>query len=283
MEDILLYSALLPGVAAGVLLLVGGRRYADVGVGAAAAGRGAWLAGHDWRWPAFPPPESSAALPLAVLAAGLVSLLPAPDAFRVWLRRAAGLIPALLIGYYVMSTQKSVGAAWVGALIVLAWTFAAETLATRRPGSEVPAAWMIAFALSAAAFERAGNLFALRTAGGLAAACGALMVFGGWRKASAAGAALPLGVAAYGLLANTHLFTDHLPMSAAVLLGVAPLAAWVGEIPFVAARPSWQRVGARLASVAIVAGIALAVTAAGAPDAAPHDGTDEPNPYDAYK
>jgi hypothetical protein len=53
MEETLLYSALLPGVAAGVLLLVGGRRHADVGIGATAAILIAWLAVHDWEWPAF--------------------------------------------------------------------------------------------------------------------------------------------------------------------------------------------------------------------------------------
>ncbi len=279
MEDILLYSVLLPGLAAGVLLLVGGRRHADVGSGAAAAILIAWLAVHGWEWPAFPPPESSASLPLAVLAAGLVTLLPAPDLVRRWLRRVAGFVPALLIAYYVMSTQKTTGGAWTGAIVIFAGCLLAETLATRRPGSEVPTAWMLSFAITAAAFERAGSLYAVRTAGGLAAACGALMLFASWRKVSAAGAVLPLGVALYGLLANTHLFADDFPLSAAVLLGIAPLAAWIGELPLLADRPTWQRLGARLAAVTLVAGIGLAIAAAHATD----EESAEDNPYGAYK
>ncbi|MHC4953414.1 MAG: hypothetical protein ACYTGZ_05950 [Planctomycetota bacterium] len=273
LEAILLWSALAPGVAAGLLLLFGGRRFADFGIGATAAVLIAWLAIHDWKWPAFPPPESSAALPLPILAAGLVTLFP-----NRWLRRGLGLLPALLVAYYVMSTQKTTAGAWTGAAIVLAWSLGAEALATKREGWEIPAAWLLAFAIAVLAFERAGSVFAMRTAGGLAAACGAFAILGGFRRLSSAGAALPLGVAYYGLLANTHLFADDFPMSAAVLLGVAPLAAWVGEGPFFAQRPTWQRAGARLLAVAIVAGIGLGIAAAHAPDAEPEGD----NPYSDY-
>ena len=188
-------------------------------------------------------------------------------------------MPALLVAYYVMSTQKTTEGAWTGALFILAWSLFAEALATRRVGWEVPTAWLLAFALAVMAFERAGSLFAMRGAGGLAAACGAFAVMGGIRKLSVAGAALPLGVAFYGLLANTHLFADDFPMSAAVLLGIAPLAAWVGEIPQLAQRSTWMRAGARLLAVAVVAGIGLGIAASHAPDAQTED---DRNPYSDY-
>jgi len=144
LETILLWSALVPGVAAGLLPLFGGRRIADFGIGATAAILIAWLAIHDWNWPAFPPPESSAALPLAILAAGVVTLFP-----QHWLRRPLGVLPALLIAYYVMSTQRTTQGAWIGAAIILVWTLAAEALAHKREGWEVPTAWLLAFAIAA--------------------------------------------------------------------------------------------------------------------------------------
>jgi len=278
LQQILIYSALVPGVAAGLLLLVGGRRHADFGIGAAAAVLIAWLAVNDWRWPAFPPPESASALPLAVLVAGLVTLFPAVGLGRLWIRRALGLIPALLVAYYVMSTQKTISGAWTGALVILSWTLLAESLASVRAGWEVPTAWLLAFALAVLSFERAGSASAMQTAGGLAAACGAFAVMGGVRGLSCAGAVLPLGVALYGLLANTHLFAEDYPLTAAVLIGIAPLTAWIGELPQFATRPTWVRAGARLLAVLIVGGIGLGIAAAHAPDAAPADD----NPYGSY-
>ena len=277
LQQILLYSAILPGVAAGLLLLVGGRRHADFGIGATAAILIPWLAVNNWTWPAFPPPESASALPLAVLVAGLVTLFPAPAIGRRWIRRALGLIPALLVAYYVMSTQKTVSGAWTGGLLILAWVLSAEALTTVRSGWEVPASWLLAFALAVLAFERAGSASAMQVCGGLAAACGAFAVLGGVRGLNCSGAVLPLGVAFYGLLANTHLFATDFPLSAAVLLGVAPLAAWIGELPLFSERPTWMRAGARLLAVLIIGGIGLAIAAAHAPDAEPDD-----NPYGSY-
>ena len=212
-----------------------------------------------------------------MLVAGLVTLFPAAGPGRLWIRRALGVIPALLIAYYVMSTQKSAAGAWTGAAAVLVWFLLAESLANVRAGWEVPAAWLVAFALAVLAFERAGSASAMQACGGLAAACGAFALLGGVRGLHCAGAALPLGVAFYGLLANTHLFATDFPLSAALLLGAAPLAAWVGELPLFGGRPTWMRFGARLLAVLILAGIGLGIAVAHAPDAAPDD-----NPYGSY-
>jgi len=275
--QIVLYSAIVPGVAAGLLLLAGGRRHADFGIGATAAVLISWLGVNDWNWPAFPPPESAAALPLAVLVAGLVTLFPAVGLGRRWIRRGLGLIPALIIAYYVMSTQKSASGAWSGAMILISWVLLAESLASVRAGWEVPVAWMLAFALAVLAFERAGSASAMQAGGGLAAACGAFAVMCGVRGLSCAGAALPLGVGFYALLANTHLFAGDFPLSAAVLLGLAPLAAWIGELRWFIGRPTWIRAGARILAVLIIGGIGLGIAAAHAPDAVADD-----NPYSNY-
>jgi len=171
----------------------------------------------------------------------------------------------------------TVSGAWTGALLIVAWTLCAEALANIRAGWEVPASWLLAFALAVLAFERAGSASAMQVAGGLAAACGAFAIFGGVRGLNCSGAALPLGVGFYGLLANTHLFATDFPLAAAVLLGLAPLAAWIGELRLFSGRPAWMRMGARLLAVLVIGGIGLAIAASHAPDATLDD-----NPYGSY-
>jgi hypothetical protein len=261
---------LLPAAAAGALLLAGGRRYTDFGIGAAAAFLLVWLADNAWSFPAWPPADSKSAMPFGMLLAGLVTLV--PELGRGWVRRALGIAVAFVAAYYVLSTQKSASKAATGALLITGWWFAAELLAKRRPGGAVPVAWLVAFALAAGAFERATSLSGAQYAGGLAAACGAFFVPAGFRRLSIAGATLPFAVGFYLLLANTHLFAE-LPLSAAILLGIAPLGAWIGELPWFREKPWWLDWGARIAVVLVLAGIGFAIAADAAPEPL------EPNPY----
>jgi hypothetical protein len=270
--ELLLNNGIFPALAAGALLLAGGRRYADFGIGAAAAFLVVWLADNAWSWPGWPPADSKAAMPFGVLFAGLITLLPAPDLARLWVRRGLGVGVAFVAAYYVMSTQKSASAAATGALWITCWWFLADSLARLRPGGAVPLAWLVGFALAAAAFERAANLSAAQYMGGFAAACGAFFVLAGVRKLSIAGATLPFAIGLYMLLANSHHFAE-LPLSAAILLGVAPLGAWIGELKWFRDKPPWMDWGARVLVVAVIAGIGLGIAAANAPE------PEEPNPY----
>jgi len=275
--EAVLFTALLPAVAAGLLLLLGGHRRWAAALGVTAAFLIAWLFEMGWTWPGFPPPDSKAALGLPVAVAGAVALLPG----RYGIRRALGLVPAFLVAYYVMSTRKSAGVAAAGAVAIVLWAWAAEALAKRRPGSAVPFAWMAGFGLMPAAFlllhYAAGGQFL----GALAAACGAWFVLASWRGANVAGASLPLAVAVYGVLANGYLFIypDPLPLSAALLLGLAPLGAWIGEIGWFRGKPWWLDWGARTAAVVVIAATGVAI-AAGAVTPSETDG--EPDPYSDY-
>ena len=174
---LVLYTAVLPAAVAGVLLLVGGRRHADFALGATAAFLIAYLFDNGWRWPAYPPVDSKSSVALPVLLAAVVGAFP-----QRWLRRGLSLAPAFLIAYFVMSTKKSVGVAWLGAGIIVAWTWAAEALATRRPGSVIPFTWMVALTLAASSLPLLGYASGAQYLGSLAAACGAWFLFAELRQ-----------------------------------------------------------------------------------------------------
>jgi len=271
LEPIVLYTAILPAVAAAVLLLLGGGRDWASALGATIAFLTAWLFEMGWMWPGTPPPDSKASLGLPVAIAGAVSLL--PNRFRI--RRVLGLVPAFLAAYWVMSTKKSAGAAAGGAVAIVLWAWAAETLARKRPGPAIPLAWMCAFGLAPAAFLAMHYAAGGQFLGSLGAASAAWFAIAGWQRTHVAGAALPVAVALYGTLANGYLFIypDPLPLSAALLLGAAPLAAWIGELAWFRERPFWVDWGARVIAVVTLAAIGIAIAAdagpASDPDAAP--------------
>ena len=83
MIELLLNNGIFPALAAGALLLAGGRRYADFGIGAAAAFLVVWLADNAWSWPGWPPADSKAAMPFGVLFAAIVTLLLVPCLYVV--------------------------------------------------------------------------------------------------------------------------------------------------------------------------------------------------------
>ncbi|MEM8884486.1 MAG: hypothetical protein AAGD14_10475 [Planctomycetota bacterium] len=278
MLELLVQFGILPAAVAGALLLAGGRRYADVGIGAAAAFVLVWLIDNGGEAPGWPPANSKEALPIGVLLAGLVTLVPGG---QPWTRRLLFFVPASIGLYYVMSTQASVLYASVGAFFVAGWAVSAETLANRRPGAVLPLVWLVAFALTAGTFERAANLSAAQYVGAFAAASGAFFVLAGLRGLSVAGAALPFGLGLKLLIVNSHLFAE-LPFAAALLLFLAPKGAWIGELPWFRSKPWWLDWGARLGAVILIAGTALAITAAA--NAPAEDApTEERNPYvDAF-
>jgi hypothetical protein len=267
--EIFLYSALVPAVVAGTIMLTTRR----AGVAVAAAFGIAWLFEMSWTWPDFPAPDSKSALGLPVLVAGVVALIPRA-------RMILLLIPAFGMAFYVMSTKRAFAPALVGATLTVAWATLAYINAIRRPGGAVPFAWMVGLVIASGAFPLLGYAAGGQFLGSLAAACGALMVVAAWRKTDVALAALPLSVALYGILLNGHLFIypDVLPLSSAVLFGLAPLAAWIGELAWFRGKPWWMDWGARAGAVAVVAILGLALAYASIPEeeaGAPQ----ESNPY----
>ena len=270
--EIFLYSAIVPALAAGAIFLFTRR----AGIAVAAAFGVAWFFEMSWMWPGFPAPDSKSALGLPVLVAGVVALVPRA-------RMILLLIPAFGMAFFVMSTKRAVTPAIIGAVLTIAWATLAYMQAKRRPGGAVPFAWMIGFVIASGAFPMLGYAAGGQFLGSLAAACGALMVVAAWRKTDVALAALPLSVAFYGILLNGHLFIypDVLPLSSAILFGVAPLAAWIGEISWIRDRVQkrwWIDWGVRAGAVAVIAILGLVLAQQSIPDEDPSS-TEESNPY----
>ncbi len=270
--DLFLYSAVLPAIAAGVIFLATRR----AGLAIAAAFGIAWFFEMSWTWPGFPAPDSKSALGMPVLAAGLVALVPR-------MRMVLLLVPAFFMAFYVMSTKRAVTPAIIGATVTVTWATLAYVQAKRRPGGAVPFAWMVGLVIASGAFPLLGYAAGGQFLGSLAAACGALMVVAAWRKTDVALAAIPLSVALYGILLNGHLFIypDVLPLSSAILFGVAPLAAWIGEIPWIRARVQkrwWIDWGVRAGAVAVIAILGLVLAHQSIPEEE-SGSTEESNPY----
>ena len=227
----------------------------------------------SWSWPEFPPTDSKSALGLPVLLAGVVALVP-----RARLPLLLG--PAFLMAFYVMSSQRAVTPAVIGSVVITAGATLAYLLAKRRPGGAVPFAWMSGLGIAAILFPLLKYAAAGQMLGSMSAAFGAMFVVAAWRKTSVADGALPMAVALYGVLANAHLFLypEPLPLSAAILLGIAPLAAWIGELRWFREKPWWMDWGARASAVAVIAIVGVALALQAMPEPEP-ESEEESNPY----
>lgn len=228
--------------------------------------------------PAFPPREATHRLFYLALAAGLIGVIGGgervPGAARGLVRAVfSAAVPAWFLRTFFERWELERTLATV--LGIAAGVFATwECLrfyGARRPGASLPAVvWTIA-TLGSAALLKSSNLTYALLAGCLAAMMGAALVVS-WRAPR-----LDLGRGGAGVIATLlaclwmgGTFLSELPANAAVLLAIAPLAAWLGELRFVRARPPWQAVLARMLLVALPAGAALALAIANAPP---------PNPY----
>jgi hypothetical protein len=148
----------------------------------------------------------------------------------------------------------------------VAWWLLTDRLAARVTGPTVPLVLMItASVASMTLVGSAHSMFMGQLAGAVAAACGVMWVLGFFfrKQSMARGGVLALVVALLGVILAGHYFAD-LSMLDAILLALAPVTAWVGEVPvFRSKRP---RFAARLVAVLVVLAIPLVPAAKGMRD-----------------
>ena len=178
-----------------------------------------------WRWPIV---GASIALILAT----------------VWLL-ARSQIPIFGWRHFLMR------AAVIAAGMVV-WWLLMERLATRTKGAAatLPLILTICASVAAITLVNAHSMFLGELAGASAAALGAIMVAALWFKklSLARGGMLALSVVLVGVILAGHFFADLSKLDL-ILLSVAPLAAWLGELPMKSHR---TRFTVRLVAVLLI-------------------------------
>ncbi|MBI4616056.1 MAG: hypothetical protein HY720_20740 [Planctomycetes bacterium] len=217
--------------------------------------------------PRIPPAERVHGLFFVALGVAALGILDAAIRAPVWIRAAMALVTvrAILWGLLqpvIANTMDAREAAfWLWGLDagVLAVWAATDSLAARVPGPWVPA-WLAAVAagMGAALFRFAGTDVLARTAGGLAAALGALALasVGDRTSAPARGAALASVPLLAGLAAAGRFYGVN-EIDALLALASVPVAAWVCRLPHLR-----RRLGERGALLAATGALAAALAVA---------------------
>lgn len=150
---------------------------------------------------------------------------------------------------------------WIGALVaaaVLLWT-ATEALAVRRPGAVLPLSLWFATACASVCMALTSSALLGQLTGALAATLGAAVVLAWWApRVSLAQGGITVWVLLYSSLINLAYFYSDLPLLAAICLYAAPLGPWALEALDPIQWKPWKTIAARVACVAVPAGIALA-------------------------
>ena len=133
----------------------------------------------------------------------------------------------------------------------VAWWLLMDRLAARVKGSTVPLVLMLTAAVGALVLVNAHSTFLGQLAGSVASALGALKLVGLWFRnlSIARGGVLAVTVLMLGVILAGHHFAD-LSMTDLILLAAAPLAAWLGELPFM--KHPRPRLALRLVAVLLV-------------------------------
>jgi hypothetical protein len=178
-----------------------------------------------WRWP--------------IIGASIVLILA-----TVWLL-ARSQIPIFGWRHFLIR------AAVIAACMVV-WWLLMDRLAERTKGAAATLPLILTICANAAALTlvNAHSMFLGQLAGASAAALGAIMIAALWFKklSLARGAMLALSVVFVGVILAGHFFAD-LSKFDLILLTIAPLAAWAGELPFKSHR---TRFTVRLVAVLLI-------------------------------
>ena len=273
-----LFGALIPAVVAGAALLAAWRpwrKQAPVvdGFWGGALGLGlGYLAGHAGLQglPGFPPAEATQWLVYLALAAPLLGLATALREVPAWLRLGLQVVfsfatPTVLLHQMITHTWGvEAGAVLIvglGTGIFLLWTVI-EALSRRETGPSLPLALTIVAAGSAAVVLFSGSASLGQLGGVLAATLSVAFSVACFKPSlTLARGAVPVVVVLLSALWIIGFFFAEVQLPSALLLVVAPLAAWVAKVRALKDRPSWQVLLARATAVLVPVSVAVALAA----------------------
>lgn len=268
---------LIPAVIAGVCWLISWRlwdrqRLAPHGHwgGALALALG-YAAGYAtlMGWPPFPANTAVQWLVYLALLAGAIGLAEPLWRGKAWLRFGVWLglggVAAWLqfnsLAEHTWTTLQAIQ--WIGglALATAALCAALDALAERREGASFPLAFWLTAAVTSGVLLLSKSALLGQLAGSLAGIFGAAVVFALWapRFRLSRGAMTVFSILYVALLSQGHLYSE-LSLWGALLLYIAPLAAWLGEMEKVTTMRPSRSVLVRMGLVAIPAAIALFIT-----------------------
>jgi hypothetical protein len=213
--------------------------------------------------PAFPPRDAQTWLvylaAISVLIAILATIL-APRKTWPWFLLAPLSIILILVTVWLLARSQIPLFGWKRFLLraaviaagMIVWWLLMEGLAARPKGmaAALPLVLTVTASVASVAIVNAHSVFLGQLAGSIAAALGAITLLGLWFKklSLSRGGLLTLTIVLLGVILAGHFFAD-LSRLDLVLLGLAPLAAWAGELPWKGKR---ARFAVRVIAVLIV-------------------------------
>lgn len=209
-------------------------------------------------WPPWPAASALHWLFYLTIVAGVIALGGHAWDARWWVR--APIESGLLVAFAWSQLRPLVkhtwaaweSTAWLAGLVLfgMAACECVEGLARRRPGVSLP--WVLWCTASTAALclVLTGSALLGQLAGAVAGVLGAAVVLAYWGPTlSLAHGAILLFVLIIHSLLWQGVFYSQLPLTAALLVALAPFAGWVGESTRVRSWASWRLAGLRMACV----------------------------------
>lgn len=225
---------------------------------------------HHWYVPSFPPPSAQGwlfYLAAAALGVAVLHTLIRWDLIGIVLSCLLLLATPLLLLRGQQATMEP-AAFWLwtlgaGAAMVL-WWLAMEPLGRRSRGGSLPMILALVAIVSGLAIMAADTQTAGRTVAALAVPLVVIGVAGWWARGRVLGRGGMLAVALLlpGMLLFAHFFATG-PVPYIILLVLAPLTAWAGELRGLGERDSWKRVAVRWVVVLAMVALPLVVSVRG--------------------
>ncbi len=222
--------------------------------------------------PAIPPTEAAQWLYFGLLALAVLTAIYEGCAGGVWhyyvpISIVVVLMPAIWLLVRPLAENhwsRTESTTWIAglAMAAMAMTFALDRFLGRQPGLAGSLSLVLVVALAAIVLLLSGTKTYAQLAAGAAAALapGAVLAAIGrgqpYSRNIVPGFVLVLG----GLLLAGHQYASLTAQNALLLL-VAPLGLWLGELPVVSRWPRWQRGLLAIAAVALPALLATALAA----------------------